>query len=241
MASRISIPTPCPASWADMTPAPGGRHCAACNKVVVDFSGLSNEEVLTKLRQASGQVCGRFRPEQVSPATVLHGSWARWLAAAVVALSSCEKPNPAEIRLRQSPKVSETSSFSAQGRVLDQATGQPIAGARVVCLADSTLHATTTADGQFSLLLPAALRDSLLIISGSLPDYQADAPFTYFGRRSPAAKGMVIRLRRYEIPMLLGEAPMPEQEAGEVSPASAPVPKLTKIQFVPPVIPSAPE
>jgi hypothetical protein len=48
-----------------MTPASGGRHCAACQKTVVDFTQKTDAEILAALRQAAGQTCGRLRPDQV--------------------------------------------------------------------------------------------------------------------------------------------------------------------------------
>ncbi|MET4105857.1 hypothetical protein [Hymenobacter sp. UYP22] len=85
MATRVSLPAPCPASWADMTPAPGGRHCAACNKVVVDFTSMTTAEVVAYL-QRHPYACGKFSPAHTNPIS----SWAPWLAAAMLSLSACE-------------------------------------------------------------------------------------------------------------------------------------------------------
>jgi hypothetical protein len=67
-----------------MTTAPGGRHCAACNRIVVDFTGFAEAELLAALRQP-GSLCGRFRPTQVAASS----GWAPWLLAVVAILSSC--------------------------------------------------------------------------------------------------------------------------------------------------------
>jgi hypothetical protein len=229
----ISVPTPCPATWADMTPAPGGRHCAACNKVVVDFTRMTEAEILAALGHP-GSVCGRFRAEQLGTSSRLRIAAAGWLAAAV-ALSGCEVPDPAQVRLRTAPNVAANSSFQVRGHVLDKTTGQPVAGAYIVCSADSTLHTKTATDGSFELQLPTALRDSLLTISGGLPHYDAEVPFEYFGRRIPAANAAVIRLRRYDIPMMLGEVPDPKLEQDEVSLPAPPPPKLSTIVFTAPI------
>lgn len=57
----------CSQKWERMSPSEGGRHCNVCNKIVVDFSKLSNEEILTYLSQNnSGRVCGSYEAQQLS-------------------------------------------------------------------------------------------------------------------------------------------------------------------------------
>ncbi|MDO5856927.1 hypothetical protein Q2490_06465 [Myroides odoratimimus] len=41
MKYRIEIPEPCHEDWDKMAPQDKGRHCAVCDKVVVDFSKAS--------------------------------------------------------------------------------------------------------------------------------------------------------------------------------------------------------
>jgi hypothetical protein len=38
--SDLHIPIPCHESWDGMTPAGDGRHCAACNHLVIDVAGM---------------------------------------------------------------------------------------------------------------------------------------------------------------------------------------------------------
>src|SRR5579864_6160519 len=60
----ISIPEPCRQSWQQMTEVSNGRHCAHCCKTVVDFTAMSNEEIITHLSNLS-HVCGRFGQQQL--------------------------------------------------------------------------------------------------------------------------------------------------------------------------------
>ncbi len=48
-----------------MTPATQGRHCEACAKTVVDFTNMSDAEVLALLRDPRQSTCGRFRGSQL--------------------------------------------------------------------------------------------------------------------------------------------------------------------------------
>ncbi|GAB4139491.1 MAG: hypothetical protein Fur0041_14670 [Bacteroidia bacterium] len=79
----FSINKPCHELWNAMKPADNGRYCDACCKVVVDFSGKSNDEILGYLRSHSNErVCGRFRIDQVSvPSKVLSKTRKVFLAA----------------------------------------------------------------------------------------------------------------------------------------------------------------
>lgn len=61
----ISIPKPCHEDWDAMTPNEQGRHCGSCAKTVVDFTGMSDEEVKHFFLNKSERVCGRFMPAQL--------------------------------------------------------------------------------------------------------------------------------------------------------------------------------
>lgn len=47
-----------------MQPAEQGRHCAACQKTVVDFTNMNDAEILRHLSRAASPVCGRLMPDQ---------------------------------------------------------------------------------------------------------------------------------------------------------------------------------
>lgn len=223
-----------------MTPASGGRHCAACNKVVVDFTALSESEVLATLRQP-GRVCGRFQPEQVhSDSEIPFGSWARWLAAAAVALSSCGAPDPTEVRLRTTEATSQTSMLKVQGRVLDKANGLPLPQALIVSLADTTHHTHTDANGHFTLQLPSYLHDSLLFVVGETSPQGSMQG--YIGRRIRPVNAGEIRLRKNPNYLVLGTPEPVALAADEWKPKPLP-PKMSTIKFIPPAhpLPEQPE
>ena len=62
---HISIPQPCHEDWNQMTAEEKGRHCALCNKVVIDFTDKTEEELTEILRGTSGKTCGRFNRKQI--------------------------------------------------------------------------------------------------------------------------------------------------------------------------------
>ncbi len=63
---QISIPEPCHENWQQMTPTEQGRFCNACAKEVVDFSMMTDTEVLNYFTKITHEkVCGRALPSQL--------------------------------------------------------------------------------------------------------------------------------------------------------------------------------
>lgn len=63
---QLDIPQPCHENWNKMTPSEKGRFCNACQKQVVDFTGMSDTQVATFFKKAEGSVCGRFMQDQLN-------------------------------------------------------------------------------------------------------------------------------------------------------------------------------
>jgi CarboxypepD_reg-like domain len=65
---QISIPTPCHEDWGKFTPTPTGGFCGSCQKNVVDFSGMSESQLVAYFRDLptdNQHLCGRFRNDQL--------------------------------------------------------------------------------------------------------------------------------------------------------------------------------
>jgi hypothetical protein len=64
---QLSIPEPCHENWHNMTPTQQGRYCNACAKEVVDFSNMSDSEVLNYFvaKKKADTICGRAYPDQL--------------------------------------------------------------------------------------------------------------------------------------------------------------------------------
>ena len=66
---QISIPEPCHENWQVMTPTEQGRFCNACAKEVIDFSSMTDIQVLNYFTNLTHEkVCGRALPEQLDRA-----------------------------------------------------------------------------------------------------------------------------------------------------------------------------
>ena len=63
---QLSIPEPCQQNWQQMTPTDQGRFCNACAKEVVDFSLMTDTQLLQYFTTLThDKVCGRALPGQL--------------------------------------------------------------------------------------------------------------------------------------------------------------------------------
>jgi hypothetical protein len=60
----IDIPDPCRQSWHDMKATAEGRYCNSCEKTVIDFTVMTNKEIITFLASRSN-ICGRLYSSQM--------------------------------------------------------------------------------------------------------------------------------------------------------------------------------
>ena len=166
-AITLQIAQPCSESWATMTPAGPGRHCAACQKTVVDFTQKTDAEILAILASAlGGETCGHFGADQLNRPLVpavrpaARHRWPAWVAMVLAAWGL--RAGTAEARALPAPRTlhsptkagpARPASKSLRGVVRDASTHQPIADAAVFLKGEN--HMTMTdAEGRFSLQLP---------------------------------------------------------------------------------------
>lgn len=69
---KLSIPRPCAERWENFTVTSHGGFCNSCSRTVVDFTTMSDEQVLTYFKGTKEYTCGRFRSDQLKSYTVIH-------------------------------------------------------------------------------------------------------------------------------------------------------------------------
>lgn len=121
----ISIPEPCHQSWDLMSPVDNlHRHCGSCDKVLTDFSGMSDTELVLWLKHSKGKMCGRYAPSQLNRAMTLpaektekkipkaFGNWlnALWLIPFAWGSKEARAQNTTPEVLRGKPPVSVITS-----------------------------------------------------------------------------------------------------------------------------------
>ena len=61
----LTIDTPCSEKWEHFTTAAQGAFCNACQKNVIDFTSMSDQEIMRFFKTHPAQTCGRFRAGQL--------------------------------------------------------------------------------------------------------------------------------------------------------------------------------
>jgi hypothetical protein len=170
-----------------MTPAVPGRHCAACQKTVVDFTQKTDAEILAALRHAAGETCGRLRPDQLGRPLVAPAAaprWRAWLGAALAVVSTAhtskatsqvETPlsvftsplmaSPAIVAKQTAPLATTANkTLFLSGTVVDASTGEHLPGV-LIRIKGTQQEIATDADGNFSLPLATDSKRITLLAS----------------------------------------------------------------------------
>lgn len=117
---HLSIPTPCSESWDQMSPKAQGRFCSSCSKTVVDFSIMTDQQVLDWLTAHTGSVCGRFHQDQIDRPVTEESSkksgpgryWHYFIALLLSSSELAAQAQPAK------PTTTQQIPFGREGRYL---------------------------------------------------------------------------------------------------------------------------
>jgi hypothetical protein len=121
-----------------MQPAEKGRHCQSCCKTVVDFTEMSDAEIIRHLSQAGPHVCGRLMPDQLNralmPAPVQkngRSGWA-WVLASLLMVAKGSDDNRRPVKAgkveMRAPKTDADSTFPRIGMSIPIVSVAPIMG-----------------------------------------------------------------------------------------------------------------
>ena len=108
---HIQIPRPCHENWNNMTPDDQGRFCGSCKKIVVDFTVMSDKELLDYISNVAGQhTCGRFSNHQLNTDIKTtpgkkRFSWAYVWNVLLASLLATESYAQGEPQIKKKPEV----------------------------------------------------------------------------------------------------------------------------------------
>lgn len=174
MSSRVTIPEPCPVGAQALAPTQAGWHCARCATEVIDFTRLSETEILAYLAAHQGQrVCAAMQVPLVPQHYKRPRGPRRWLLAVATFLgwqsAGALPPQlpPAPLSFFGAATIKER--IVVRGVVLDDSLNTPIVGAYVF-IKGTKYGAVSNEKGEFAFSFapdwrPAATGELLLEIS----------------------------------------------------------------------------
>jgi hypothetical protein len=62
----LKIDASCSQSWSNMTAVSQGRYCEVCAKNVIDFTTMSDSEIVRLLEKQQGNICGKLNTTQLN-------------------------------------------------------------------------------------------------------------------------------------------------------------------------------
>ena len=176
----LSISSPCSEKWDDFTPASGGKFCGSCEKIVVDFTKMGDDEIADFFRAKPTHTCGRFRPGQLKAysntavvkihpgLTLLKAGLVSLLLVMMTKQASAQTPTvKTNTEVVQSPGMTTTERTAAgpkqiiRGVVKSKEDQIPLPGVNIY-LKGSEEHAITDADGQFEF--PLRLKEGDVLV-----------------------------------------------------------------------------
>lgn len=190
----IRIEKPCTEDWDKMTPTDTGKFCAACEKNVTDFTGMTDNEVLEFLENHTGKMCGQLRGSQLNRmivqtklqgknyrlnaffATLLFAGGAGSLAAQdtippaphyhpTVIINEKHPTGPVCIKV---PAKKEQTVLKAT--IMDTIMNQHVEYA-VVTLRGTNISAETDNKGRFEMVIPDSLAGKEIVLTVHSPGY----------------------------------------------------------------------
>lgn len=189
----IRIEKPCHEDWDQMTPTEQGRFCGACQKNVIDFSKMTDNELLEFLSTHTGSMCGQLRGSQLNRAitqTRLQGkNWklnsfftALMLAGSAGLAMAQTAPPGAPHKIVTATKNPQTQSRKTtddpisntlNATVFDTIgnTAMPFA---TVWIANTQTHVQADANGKFTLIIPTELLTDTISLWIYAPGYMRE-------------------------------------------------------------------
>ncbi|MCU0433676.1 MAG: hypothetical protein MUC87_09510 [Bacteroidia bacterium] len=153
----ITIPEPCTVPWNSMSRVDEYRsHCASCATVVIDFSEMTEAEIVSYMQERAGQKsCGRFRQSQLNrpmpliPQKKQKAVW--WKAAVLLPFTLWSKNSSAQNNTLTTGQRDSVLAVNTQRIAIETDTS--------VSIPDTTLVAETDTA---KMLLPDSVKAPLI-------------------------------------------------------------------------------
>jgi len=184
----ITLPRPCLEDWELMTPADRGRFCASCQKTVIDFTRMSDAEVIKFLRAKKGDHhCGHFHHSQLGreitepPQPSFFGQLRGKIAASLLLFQTVSSVVYAQVAKQQvhhqhkTPVKSIDKRRGIKGYLRDNQTNNPIAKMKVF-ISGTHISCTTDIHGYFFLPITDSLRNTTVKVQADYTELSEKMP-----------------------------------------------------------------
>ena len=170
---KVQVANPCHENWEKMTPSQKGRFCKACAKEVIDFTKLSDRQIVAFYHQNKGKAfCGHFKGSQLDrsiPFTKPTNNYLIMRAvgiaiAGLIGVGSINGQTHQAYSTKTEKQVLTTNNKKEtqqlfQGKIIWQSSGEPVIYGTINIWENGAILASglTDFDGNFSIGLPRHL------------------------------------------------------------------------------------
>lgn len=162
----LSVPEPCSEDWNAMSETEKGRYCAVCDKTLVNFAEMSDEQIAKTIedKKSKGEkVCGHFRNDQLNRPLHTVLQYSRQYISLPVIASSAMLLSSIHIEEAQNRNFHRTTGVLVvknprhlenvlHGQVLDE-RGKPVQYASIQAFNNEIIEPVyTDKDGKFTLI-----------------------------------------------------------------------------------------
>jgi hypothetical protein len=173
-----------------------GKYCLHCEKNVIDFTRLTDTEILKIITQSNGSICGRLHRDQMNRVLVQEEERkvkhfkSNWLAGAILMLgmgepliagsslngqketvSPQQQPTDANPPFEEEAMPPDTLRNFFRGAIVDAETGELLPG--VTVRLDSTqIGAITDIEGKFNIRIPADMVTDTMVFTIQSLEYK---------------------------------------------------------------------
>tara|TARA_B100001245_G_C22820641_1_gene394941 strand:+ start:196 stop:918 length:723 start_codon:yes stop_codon:yes gene_type:complete len=165
----LRIPKPCDEDWNSFDRTENGGFCQSCQKNVIDFTSMTDHQIIDYFKNANNNTCGRFHKDQLKHYQMIgaskSNSFLNWIKAGTLSFSlllsleneASEFESPHKISVQQQYPIFKDQSFeqdqtdpiTIKGKVTDE-EGYTIPGANIV-IKGTSRGTTADIDGNFTL------------------------------------------------------------------------------------------
>lgn len=193
---QLNIPEPCHKKFTEMIPAQGGSFCDSCEKIIVDFTNMTDNEIANTFIKNKRKICGQFRKDQLNrkinltppPVNFYRGKAASlFLSGVLTAATANAQNNIQPIPLIKNQQITHQNQLEKIYKkdknptlnpvhslkfLVTDTHGEALIGASVI-LNGCKIGTTTDIDGTAELVIPSEFaNEDSFVISVSYTGFQ---------------------------------------------------------------------